>query len=331
MNSKMISPIRARAARLLLAATLAQLAGCDDSAMPVVPTATLPSQSSSIQTVPELAPAFDPDIHDYSVKCDPTTPVLLKGDFGSGYSQQSFALIAGRRFRFFVGSNPEEYSVRCLPTDFPPLSVTTSGTGTPQAQWYIFAPNETPSVAGYGSFAIITDVHGTPVWWFEDPGGANDAKFFGSQLLGWNTGDGGFIIRNYAGLPATELSGDLDVHDLQPTPSGTYLAIQYVQRVCPTDCADLSPWGGSSQATVIDAEIHEIDANSNILWKWRTRDHISLAETFDAGWEPSVGDDIIHMNAVQPDGTQHVLFSARHLNAIYRINKTSGAVEWKLG
>jgi len=279
-----------------------------------------------------MTPAFNPDIHDYVVACDPSVPVQLKGNFNSVYSVQDFPLISGRRFRFFVGANPEEYSVRCLPADFPPLTVTTQGPGTPQAQWYIFAPTDTVSVSGYGSYAIITDVHGTPVWWYYDAGGAGDAKFFGSQLVGWSTGDGGFIIRNYAAFPVTSLSGDLDGHDLQQTPTGSYLGIQYVQRVCPTDCADLSPWGGSAQTAVIDAEIHELDANSNVIWKWRTRDHITLAETAEAGWPlATVGDDIIHMNAVQPDGTEHVLFSARYLNAIYRINKTTGAVEWKLG
>jgi hypothetical protein len=316
-------------AAVLLAATLSGCGG-DDFPVPNVPTATLSSQGgSSVATIPALTPAFDPQIHDYVVKCDATVPVQLKGDFGSGYTEQSFSLIPGKRFRFFIGSNPEEYSVRCLPADFPPLSVTTQG--TPQSQWYIFAPNETPSIAGFGTYVIVTDVHGTPVWWYDDTGGGTDAKFFGSQLVGWNSGNGGFFIRNYAGFPITEVSGDLDSHDLQETPTGTYLVIQYVPRVCPTDCADLSPYGGSAQASVIDAEIHEIDANSHILWKWRTRDHITLAETYDAGWEPTVGADIIHMNAVQPDGTGHVLFSARHLNAIYRINKSTGAIEWKLG
>jgi hypothetical protein len=332
MNTTTNSTQRMLAAPAFLLAAILVLGGCNDDVSPDVPTTTLTPQGIfPIETVPALRPAFNAEIHDYVVTCDASTPVVLKGDFGSGYSEQAFSLIPGRRFRFFVGNTAEEYSVRCLPTDFPPFSTTTSGTGMPQAQWYIFAPNDPTPLPGTGSYAIITDVRGTPVWWYEDPGGASDAKFFGSQGVGWSTGNGGFIIRSYAGLPITTLSGDLDGHDLQPTPTGTYLAIQYVQRVCPTDCADLSPWGGSAQAAVIDAEIHEIDANSNILWKWRTRDHINLEETGGAGWEPTVGTDIIHMNAVAPDGTDHVLFSARHLNAIYRINKNSGAVEWKIG
>jgi hypothetical protein len=44
-----------------------------------------------------------------------------------------------------------------------------------------------------------------------------------------------------------------------------------------------------------------------------------------------VGNDIIHMNAVEPDGTSGLMFSARHLNAIYHINKATGAIDWKIG
>jgi hypothetical protein len=316
------------------------LAACNDEPLPSdsAPSVELPNAAQGAQLIsasPPLNPAFDPAIHDYVVHCQLGVPVQLKGYFASnpaaGYSQQSFALRAGQRFRFFVGSNTEEYSVRCLPDNFPPLTVSVTGTGTPQAQWYLFAPNLEQTVTGYGEYAIVTDVHGTPVWWFEDTGGAENAEFFGSQGIGWSTGNGGFVIRNYGGVPTTSLSGNLDGHDLQPTANGTYLAIEYVQRVCPPDCADLSPWGGSAQAAVIDAEIHELDANSNILWKWRTRDHIGLAETALTGWLAQIGDDIIHMNSVQSAANGDVIFSARYLNAIYRIDKSSGAVEWKLG
>lgn len=82
---------------------------------------------------------------------------------------------------------------------------------------------------------------------------------------------------------------------------------------------------------VIDAEILEIDSASNVLWTWRTRDHIALRETGEQSWFPGIGDDIIHMNALQPDGSDAVIFSGRHLNAIYRITKSTGAIDWKIG
>jgi hypothetical protein len=93
----------------------------------------------------------------------------------------------------------------------------------------------------------------------------------------------------------------------------------------------MSAWDGSAQAAVIDAEIHEIDSQSNVLWTWRTRDHIALNESGTRPWFPGQGDDIIHMNAVEPDGDGALLFSARHLDAIYHITKSTGAIDWKLG
>jgi hypothetical protein len=82
---------------------------------------------------------------------------------------------------------------------------------------------------------------------------------------------------------------------------------------------------------LLDQEIIELDQQSNVLWSWRTRDHIALVESGAAGFSPGVGNDIIHMNSVEPDGADGVIFSARHLSAIYRIIKSTGAIDWKVG
>ncbi len=141
------------------------------------------------------------------------------------------------------------------------------------------------------------------------------------------------------GRTVTTLGGTLDHHDLQPLPGGKYLAERYVPRQCPavpSDCADLSPWGGPTSANVVDAEVVVLDARNRTRWSWRTRDHIALAESAD--WLPSIapvtaGDpwDIVHLNSVQPDGNHAFLFSARHLDALYHVDMTTGAIDWKLG
>jgi hypothetical protein len=40
--------------------------------------------------------------------------------------------------------------------------------------------------------------------------------------------------------------------------------------------------------------------------------------------------DIVHLNSVEPDGDR-LVFSARYLDAVYAIDRDSGAVAWKLG
>ncbi len=324
----------------------------------LVPTA----QHLQVQVSPAMTPSFDPTIHDYVVHCDavpndsgvqftawytndvglklygPGNLQIVQPPLLQGQIQAFIPLTPGQRFHFTTASPAAaDYSVRCLPLDFPPLTATV--TGTREAQWYIFAPTLSFSTTLFSPapYVIITDSNGTPVWWRdEQTSAALDAKLLGPNEIVWTTftsyGIGGeFVIRDFTGRVLNTLTGNLDQHDLQITPTGTYLAIRDVQRVCPPDCADMSPWGGSAQAPVWDAEIIEIDQNSNVLWTWRTRDHIGLDETGNSGWFPGVGNDIIHMNALQADGNDGVIFSSRHLNAIYHITKSTGAIDWKIG
>jgi len=337
-----------------LLALIVQLYGCDSRSPPtqLALAPRIAANANSLQIVPAQQPEFDLTIHDYVVDCSAgsvdlsvaqpeasgfvwlgttTRPIGATIRDVIGMSQQQFRrtvrLAPGHAFRFaFAGHHP--YSVRCLPSGFPPLSVSTSG--TPQEQWYIFAPD----ITGGGDYVIITDAHGTPVWWLQEPGlEPIDAKVLDSNHITWThvASSGSYYIRDFNGQIVNTLAADLDIHDLQPTGTGTYFSIRYVQRECPPDCADMSPWGGSAQMSVTDGEIVELDANSNILWSWNTRDHIALSEAGATGWFAGRGGDIIHMNAVEPDGTDAVLFSARHLNAIYRVIKSTGAIDWKIG
>jgi Arylsulfotransferase (ASST) len=306
-------------------------------------------QSNAQVTVePALSPNFQPSIHDYVFDCNLSPSVQFTAQIGDGMevavngvrvaplgqtARATVPLAAGQRFTFtfaFAGSKaPLEYSVRCLPTGFPPIS--TSVAAVPQAQWYVFSPSISGAQAPY--YVIVADTNGTPVWWMAQADGATplDAKIMGQNTIAWTTGEGFFTLRSFNGEVQNVLGPDLDLHDLQLTPAGNYLVIRDVPRVCPPDCADMSPWGGSAQAAVIDAEILEMDSQSNVLWRWRTRDHIALSESGTQPWFPSVGNDIIHMNAIEPDGEGALLFSARHLDAIYRITKRFGAIDWKLG
>jgi Arylsulfotransferase (ASST) len=314
---------------------------------PAATTETMLSQSNvQVSVQPALTPNFQPSIHDYVVDCNSSSSVLFTAQIGNGMevfvndvraaepgqtARVTVPLAANQRFTFaFGGSNTAlGYSVRCLPPGFPPIS--TSATTGSQAQWYLFSPSLGGTPGPY--YVIVADANGTPVWWMEQAQDQSpiDADIIGTNRIAWTTGDGSFTLRSFDGIVQNVLGSGLDFHELQLTPAGTYLVIQDVYRECPPDCADMSPWGGSAQAAVLDAEIHEIDSRSNVLWTWRTRDHIALSESGTRSWFPQLGNDIIHMNAVEPDGEGALLFSARHLDAIYHITKSTGAIDWKLG
>jgi hypothetical protein len=324
---------------------------------PAASDAMSPASPATLQ----LTPKFNESIHDYVVSCtsapsvqltvnvpssvaigliEPSGASVAPQAYSTGQFQRTMTMSAGQRLQFSLSNQTENYSVRCLPADFPPLEAsltTTDSTAaiSPRAQWYVLALGiqRAPATPVPASYVIITDNQGTPVWWMNEPlGSVLDAKVLEGNQIAWTTLTAGqYFLRNFSGTLLNTLTGNLDEHELRLTPQGTYLAIHTVQRVCPPDCADMSPWGGSAAAAVIDAEILEIDSSSNVLWTWRTRDHIGLYETGEESWFPGVGNDIIHMNAVAYVDADHLLFSARHLNAIYSITKSTGAIDWKIG
>ena len=69
-----------------------------------------------------------------------------------------------------------------------------------------------------------------------------------------------------------------------------------------------------------------------LVWDWKTQDHIALAET-GRWWPLAIGFDydLVHWNSIQPAGNGSVIASFRHLDAVYKIDKSTGAIVWKLG
>jgi hypothetical protein len=256
----------------------------------------------------------------------------------------SVPLSAGQELSFTArsGQGTTSHYVRCLPPDFP--SWTAARNGTPEADWYIVTP------ASPAPYVIVFDNQGVPVWWMRPSmGRAGDAKLLPNRHLAWYapvTGPFGtdanvaFEERKLDGTLVRKLStvgSPTDQHDLQLLENGNHLLITYRPR----DHVDLSPYGGPSDATVVDGEIQEINRSGTLVWSWSSKDHIALSET--GRWyglevlpaPRQLGDgrtayDIVHINALEPVG-DHLLFSARYLDAVYEIDRTTGEIDWKLG
>ena len=120
-----------------------------------------------------------------------------------------------------------------------------------------------------------------------------------------------------------------NAHDLQLLGNGDHLVGAYVwQRH-----VDTSAYGGSRDATVINTELQQVSPDGRLVWDWKSQDHIALAETGRhwprASPRPS-GYDILHWNSIEPAGDS-VIASFRHLDAVYKIDKSTGRIVWKLG
>ncbi len=327
---------RTRLAALLVAVLC--LAGTL-SATPVSPSGGVAGAAAlgfSITTNPPLVPSFSPTVLDYAVRCtgSPTTevsiggagPTTVGGMTVNGPVDLHLPLVAGQALA--VSSDGTTYYLRCLPADFPAYSA--SVTGQPQANGYFLT---------LGAYAVVFDTDGVPVWWYRQPdANAFDAKFINPTTVAWANGygdDQSYSLRSLDGtLLQTVGGGDegLNSHDMVQLPNGDYLAIRYVPTDCPavpSQCVDLSSWGLSTAASITDNWIVELNPQNQVVWQWSVAQHIDVA-TANVNWR-DMYPDVIHMNSVWYDGNGGIIFSARHFDALYRIDMATGDITWKLG
>ena len=201
---------------------------------------------------------------------------------------------------------------------------------------YLFATTLTgPGQRG----PMIFDDHGQPVWFRRTKNVAIDFRrqtYKGKPVLTWwegtiskiGTGEGvGKIFDQSYRQIAEVRAGDglqADVHELLLTPQGTALITAYVEVT-----RDLSAIGGPSAHPTLDSVFQEVDlATGKVLLEWHSLDHVAITDTYSPILSPF---DYFHINSVDvaPDG--NLLVSARNTWGVYKIDRKSGEVLWRLG
>jgi Arylsulfotransferase (ASST) len=121
---------------------------------------------------------------------------------------------------------------------------------------------------------------------------------------------------------------EMDAHELTLTPSGTALVMSYV-----TVPWDLSKLGGRRDGLVEDNVVQEIDVETGaLLFEWHALGSIGLGESYrPAPRDRGKVHDPYHLNSIDLDADGNLVLSARHTNAIYKIDRQTGDVIWRLG
>lgn len=311
----------------------------------------------SVTTSPPMFPAFDPEIVDYVVRCNgapvrvvvdapddhPTS--IEGGPFQTGRLEADVALTAGQALSVLDLSLLRDYSVRCLPSDYPAFTV--SGRGQ-QAEYYLTAPFGFTGWSLTPQYATIFDRNGVPVWWSKTRLNSNFVTLFDNLDLGVVRNDDeppearsllfGNLVQEITadGMPADAV---YDNHDLLRLANGNYVFVYNtvttmdVRGAFPSYSAD----SGLEAAEVLDHVVVEVQPDGTVVWSWKASDHIAPSE-MDPQWEEFVytslhpnGYDIYHWNSVEATPTGYVM-SYRHLDAIYAVTRDgAGTLEWKLG
>ncbi len=117
-----------------------------------------------------------------------------------------------------------------------------------------------------------------------------------------------------------------DEHDLQITPGGEALLLIYDPQ--PVDMSAIAV-GGLPTATVVGLVVQAIDPDDNVVFEWRSWDHMFITDTTVSLTTPRI--DYVHGNAVEEDTDGNLLISSRHLDEITKIDRATGAILWRWG
>ena len=225
----------------------------------------------------------------------------------------------------------------------PPVVVGTPAVGTAAGYIFVapfsFSSTEIPP-GRYGP--MILDDDGEPVWFL--PLATVIAqnllvqKYRDEDVLTWYEGAAGgtyggscvIYDSSYRELHRVHAAHGFacDVHDFRITGHGTAL-ITVANEVT----ADLSSVGGPTDGRLVEGVIQEIDiASKRVLFEWHSQDHVGVDESFRTNVTAAGNVDYFHLNSIGVDPTDDdLVVSARHTSTVYKLDRDSGEIRWRLG
>ena len=257
----------------------------------------------------------------------------------------SAGTIPGAAGREASGAKPVNEGAHKLVTrpDLHPASVTVTLDSPAATPGYYFVTQGSARYGGTGP--MIVDRLGRPVWLGEVPEGQNATTFEvqqyrGRPVLTWwqgridkdvgmGIGEGVILDGSYREVARVRAGNDrpTDLHDFVITPRDTALLLIYQPRA-----ADLSEYGGRAGGRVLDNYIQEVDiATGEVLFEWSAFDAVPPDESYQPVPDGTAPWDAYHLNSVIEDRDGDLLVSARHTWAVYKIDRETGDVVWRLG
>lgn len=227
-------------------------------------------------------------------------------------------------------------SIDSLPSDFPKFSVLTSSGASP-GNFFLTTSDD---VAGVGHFLYMIDNTGNVVRYVRRPGHVYDFKVqpngmmtYADPFSDWGYAGGSRCVHrvldsNFAVVDSFRAGNgyDADTHEFLMLPNGHVILHAYdIQYV---DMSKLIA-GGNPNAIVVGSIVQELDKMKNVVFQWRSWDHIAITETYMN--IAATAFDYIHVNAYDIDTDGNLLLCFRNTCEIVKVNRMTGAMMWRMG
>lgn len=213
----------------------------------------------------------------------------------------------------------------------PPLvRILTPAHGTDPGYVFI-APKKHVAQAG----PLILDDKGHVVWFRPlDTRGVTDFRvqhYRGLPVLTWwrgrpthGKGDGNYAIVDSSYRPVARvrpgngLVGDIHEFLITKCDSALMTIFHRVHR---------------DGRTIFEGALQEVDiATGRVLFEWHSIDHVALDESYEKRpRKATVPYDYFHVNSIDVDTDANLLVSARNTHAVYKIDRRTGEIIWRLG
>src|SRR5215213_2595489 len=222
--------------------------------------------------------------------------------------------------------------------DLTPTAAEVAGSAYGTAPGYVFLALK----EGAGEHGpMILDDRGQLVW-FTKHTRARDFKvqnYRGSPVLTWwegsvvaGHGKGEYVVfdDSYSEVARVRAGNGYqgDLHEFLITPQDTALLTAYTPAR-----ADLSAVGGSEGGAVWGGVAQEVDIETGeVLFEWHSLEHVGVEESYvHPPEDPALRYDYFHINSIDVYDDDHLLVSARNTWTLYKIERKTGEVIWRLG
>jgi arylsulfotransferase ASST len=280
-----------------------------------------------------------------------TTPLAvrggLRGTFAFTIEQPAAGFGVNENPASSTTATPESQLSRFVtrPDLVPPKVAINTNSGTKSGGDVFVTPNPAlGQTTSAQSGPMIVDGAGNLVWFDPKPAGTavdlSVQRYRGKPVLSWfqgvvttgGTGAGEFVMydEHYHHIATVHAGNgyDTDLHDFVITPQNTALVLAYNPVLAKASVIhQLHP------RVVLDAVVQEIDITTgSVLFEWHSLGNINLDESYLAipasTTEPY---DYVHPNSIAIDTDGNLLLSGRHTSTLYKIDRVTGTLDWRLG
>jgi hypothetical protein len=252
-------------------------------------------------------------------------------------------LLAGPRARLgaTAASADTPRFVSAPDLDPPLITVETPAQGTSSGLVFVAPFPLAPSPTGQFGGMIVDDA-GEPYWFHPSPidrtvMGLRVQMYKKAPVLTWYEGKtppaygGVFVIADssYREIARIKAANGYqgDVHEFVITSRGTALIAIYSEVV-----VDLTAFGGAADSKVVEGIVQELALPSGrLLFEWHSLPHVPFEDSFQPQVTPQGNIDYFHLNSIGVDTDGGLLISARNTSTIYKLDRKTGQVRWRLG